>query len=112
MGYLNSMPRIIIRTIRSQSVETMSITFWPLSAELASPWLRKMSVFVKPGQTRETYILPANSTLSASVKPLSAAFEAEYIEVPARVISAAEESIFITAGVSDSRRVGRRVFVE
>ena len=105
------MPRIIILTILSQSVEIIFITFAPLSL-LSSPWLRKISVFVKPGHTRETYIFPANSTRSASVKPLRAAFEAEYIEVPARVISAAEESILIIAGLSDSRRTGRRVLVE
>ena len=71
-----------------------------------------MSVFVKPGQTRLTYILPWNSTRKASVKPLSAAFDAEYIDVPARVIRAADESMLITPGVGDSRSIGKSVFVE
>ena len=71
-----------------------------------------MSVFVKPGHTRPTYILPLNSVRRASVNPLSAAFDAEYMEVPASVIRVAEESMLMIPGVSDSSIIGKRVFVE
>ena len=58
------------------------------------------------------YASPLNSSLIASVRPLTAALLAEYIDVPPRAISAADDATFIIAGVSLCIRSGSIIFEE